>query len=472
LIYNGLVFRSLYGNRTGVAGTFVAYAGTFLAAVALTPLLGGPNIPLEEFLPHMLGLTLLCGTFYFVGSVLKRHEQALAREETLRRAGATLVATQDRDGVHAAALEAALELARSTPNVRIALTRGSRERMTVVAAAGYRASEIEGDSLNLDALPDNIRARFLQKHPVEVEQTEAADLRKSLGVSSETRPFFLIPLFIEEEPRGAIGVTSDTPLAAEVKEGLIALGFQVSLALEGVAFAEDRHWRQSEIRFRSLIQNSSDIIMVLGVDGAINYISPSVQSILGHVPEELIGEYNFILLHPDDLVRVRHFHAENIAKPGASPALEARLRHADGSWRHFEGTGNNLLDDPDVGGVVINLREVTERKRAEDALRASEAGLAEAQRIAHLGSWEAEPAKPGIPRPEHKMRWSDEMYRIFGFAPQQFAPTFKDLIGAIHLEDMDYVVRVVADAVSRREPSFSFGHRILRPDGEVRFVQV
>jgi diguanylate cyclase (GGDEF)-like protein/PAS domain S-box-containing protein len=472
LIYNGLVFRSLYGNRIEIAGTFVAYAGTFLAAVALTPLLGGPSIPLEEFLPHLLGLTLLCGTFYFVGSVLKKHEQTLAREETLRRAGATLVATQDRDSVYAAALEAALDLTGSTPNVRVGLTRGSREGMTVVAAAGYRASEIEGDSLNLDALPEHIYARFLQKHPVEVEQPEAADLRKSLGLSSETRPFFLIPLFIEEEPRGAIGVTSDAPLAAEIKEGLVALGFQVSLALEGVAFAEDRHWRQSEIRFRSLIQNSSDIVMVLGGDGAINYISPSVQSILGHAPEDLIGEYNFALLHPDDLVRVRRFHAENIARPGASPALEARLRHAEGSWRHFEGTGNNLLDDPDVGGVVINLRDVTERKRTEEALRASEASLAEAQRIAHLGSWEAGPVEQGELQTEDEIRWSDEMYRIFGFAPQEFIPTFKTFMEATHPEDRAYVSKIIGGAASRSEPSLSFEHRILRPDGEMRFVQV
>jgi diguanylate cyclase (GGDEF)-like protein/PAS domain S-box-containing protein len=472
LIYNGLVFRTLYGNKREVAGTFLAYAGMFLAAVALSPVLGGPSIFLGEFLPHLLGLTLLCGTFYFVGTLLRRHEQTLAREETLRRAGAALVATRDRDSVYAVALEAALDLTGSTSNVRVALTSGTREGMTVVAAAGYRASEIEGDSLNLDALPEHITSLFLQKQPVEVERAEATELRKSLGLSSETRPFFLIPLFIEEEPGGAIGVTSDTPLAAEVKEGLIALGFQVALALEGVVASEDRNWRQSEIRFRSLIQNSSDIIMVLGGDGTINYISPSVQSILGHATEDLIGEYNFALLHPDDLVRVQSFHTENAAKPGASPALEARLRHADGSWRHFEGTGNNLLDEPDVGGVVINLRDVTERKRAERALRAGEAGLAEAQRIARLGSWEAGPVEHGALRTEDEIRWSDEMYRIFGFAPQEFIPTFETFMEATHPEDRAYVDKIIRGAASRREPSLSFEHRILRPDGEVRFVQV
>ncbi len=149
-----------------------------------------------------------------------------------------------------------------------------------------------------------------------------------------------------------------------MKEGLVALGFQVALALEGVAFAEDRHWRQSEVRFRSLIQNSSDIVMVLGPDGTINYMSPSVHRILGYAPEDPIGEKNSILLHPDGLARVQQFHAENDSRAGASPALESRLRHIDGSWRNFEGVDTNLLDDPDVGGIVVNLRDVTERPSA------------------------------------------------------------------------------------------------------------
>jgi diguanylate cyclase (GGDEF)-like protein/PAS domain S-box-containing protein len=460
LIYNGLVFRSLYGTRGEAAGTFLAYAGTFLGAILLSPFLGGPSTPLGEFLPHLLGLTLLCGTFYFVGSLLKRHEQALSREEILRRAGASFVATRDRDDVYAAALESALDLTGSTPNVRVALTSGTREEMTVVAAAGYRATEIEGDPLNLDALPEHIRARLLQKQPVEVERSETADLRKSLGLSSETRPFFLIPLFIEEEPRGAMGITSDAPLAAEVKEGLIALGFQVALALEGLEVAEDRNWRQSEIRFRSLIQNSSDIVMVLGTDGTINYISPSVQSILGHAPEDLIGRYNFSLLHPDDLVRVRRFHTENISRPGTSTILEARLRHADGSWRHFEGAGNNLLEDPDVGGVVINLRDVTERKQAEEALRESERALLAAQRIASVGNWSFDVAK-------NRAHWSEEMYRIFGLIPRQL--TFKGFLSHVHPGDRRHILEVAREAL-KGEVRSSLDYRAVRPDGEVRYV--
>ena len=77
LVYNGLVFRSLYGNRVDAAGVYLAYAETFIGAVALSPSLGGPSIPIAAFLPHVLGLTVLCGTFYFVGSILKWQEQTL-----------------------------------------------------------------------------------------------------------------------------------------------------------------------------------------------------------------------------------------------------------------------------------------------------------------------------------------------------------------------------------------------------------
>ncbi|MDQ4126851.1 MAG: EAL domain-containing protein, partial [Actinomycetota bacterium] len=461
LVYNGLIFRSLYGSRVDAAGVFLAYAGTFFGAVVLSPSLGGPSVPIQGLLIHVFNLTLLCGTFYFLGSIVKRHERTLTREEILRRAGAALVATQDRDSVYEAALEAALDLTKSAPNVRVGLTSGSREGMTVVAAAGYRASEIEGDSLKLDAMPEDISARFLQNHPVEVERSEAIYLRKDLGLSSVTRPFFLIPLFVEEELRGALGVTSDAPLAPEIKEGLIALSFQVALALEGVAFAEDRHWRQSEVRFRSLIQNSSDIVMIFGADGTINYTSPSVQRILGYDPEDLIGQPNFDLVHPDDRAGVRLFHADHVSRPDNSPTLEARLRHADGSWRHFEGAGSNLLDDPDVGGIVVNLRDVTERKQAEEALRESESALLAAQRIASVGNWSFDVV-------ENRAHWSDEMYRIFGLASRERL-TFKGFLYHVHPGDRRHILEAAREAL-RGEGRPSLDYRAVRPAGEVRYV--
>jgi diguanylate cyclase (GGDEF)-like protein/PAS domain S-box-containing protein len=129
--------------------------------------------------------------------------------------------------------------------------------------------------------------------------------------------------------------------------------------------------RRSEERFRSLVQNSSDVVSVIGADGTAQYVSPSIERVLGYNPEDAIGNSVFepLSVHPDDVARVRSAFAELFAKGrGASIADELRLRHADGSWRYIEAIGKNLVDDPSVGGIVVNYRDVTERKAFEKHL--------------------------------------------------------------------------------------------------------
>ncbi len=131
--------------------------------------------------------------------------------------------------------------------------------------------------------------------------------------------------------------------------------------------------RQSEERFRSLIQNASDLITVLEEDGTIRYESPTIERILGYRTEERLGKNAFDYLHPDDEEWVKDSFDEALDNPGeVRPPVEFRLRHKDGSWRHMEATRTNLLDDPAVKGVVANLWDVTERKRAEEKIRDSE----------------------------------------------------------------------------------------------------
>ena len=123
--------------------------------------------------------------------------------------------------------------------------------------------------------------------------------------------------------------------------------------------------RQSEERFRSLVQYASDIITVLGAEGTVSYQSPSIERILGYGPEELTGTNVFDYVHPEDAEQVRLVFAETLKNRGTSPPVEFRFRHADGSWRFLEAVGNNLLADPSVSGMVVNSRDITERKRAE-----------------------------------------------------------------------------------------------------------
>lgn len=110
--------------------------------------------------------------------------------------------------------------------------------------------------------------------------------------------------------------------------------------------------------------------MVTGADGTIRYISPSVKRILGYSPEEMVGTNTAEYVHPEDLERATGELGKAISKPGVYPvAVETRVRHKDGSWRHLEGIASNLLDAPDVRGVVFNHRDITDRVRAEDEVR-------------------------------------------------------------------------------------------------------
>jgi diguanylate cyclase (GGDEF)-like protein/PAS domain S-box-containing protein len=127
--------------------------------------------------------------------------------------------------------------------------------------------------------------------------------------------------------------------------------------------------RRSEERFRSLVQNSVDVNMILGADGAIEYESSAVERVLGFRAEDRIGHAAIEFIHADDMARATELLGDVIQLPGAMASGEFRVQHADGSWRWIEVVGKNLFADPAVGGLVVNYRDVTSRKRLEDELR-------------------------------------------------------------------------------------------------------
>lgn len=128
--------------------------------------------------------------------------------------------------------------------------------------------------------------------------------------------------------------------------------------------------RQSEEHLRALIENATDIITVLNQDGTRRYVSPSVERSTGYRPEELMGKDPLELVHPEDADYLRKLFAEGVKHPGFRVTREYRIQHKDGSWRFHEATARNLLSDPAVRGIVINTRDVTDRKRLERRLTA------------------------------------------------------------------------------------------------------
>jgi PAS domain S-box-containing protein len=144
--------------------------------------------------------------------------------------------------------------------------------------------------------------------------------------------------------------------------------------------------RRSEEHFRALIENALDMIFVVGADGAVRYASPSVERVLGYGPEALIGRSAFALIHPDDVASVGALFASGVGTPGAMAAAEYRVVHRDGSVRTLEAVGRNALEDPGVAGVVINARDVTERKRGEEAHQRLQRQLAQAEKLGAMGT--------------------------------------------------------------------------------------
>lgn len=131
------------------------------------------------------------------------------------------------------------------------------------------------------------------------------------------------------------------------------------------ARVEERIERERR-RFRLLVEETSDVILVVGPDGQISYATPSAERILGQPPAELEGTNGFNLVHPDDVDDVQAQFSELIEEPEAHKSAEFRYRRPDGELVWIEVRGRNLLENPVIEGLVIYARDVTERKQQED----------------------------------------------------------------------------------------------------------
>jgi PAS domain S-box-containing protein len=144
--------------------------------------------------------------------------------------------------------------------------------------------------------------------------------------------------------------------------------------------AEERAHRQRaeselirrEKYFRTLTEHSLDILTILDAQGNFQFNSPSLKTVLGHDPKAVIGQSAFALVHPEDLPGVQAVFKRALENPGEVITHEFRCHHQDGSWCHLEVVGQNRLDDPEIAGVVLNSRDISDRKRAESRLREGE----------------------------------------------------------------------------------------------------
>lgn len=129
------------------------------------------------------------------------------------------------------------------------------------------------------------------------------------------------------------------------------------------------HLQQDKELFQALVNNSLDILAVCNPDNTFRYVNPAMQQVMGYTPEELIGTTVSDLVHPDDLVMADPDVDEVRNTSGRVGPIAMRYRHKDGTWRYLETIINNLIDDPNLRGVVCTTRDVTEYRRAEEVQR-------------------------------------------------------------------------------------------------------
>jgi PAS domain S-box-containing protein len=212
--------------------------------------------------------------------------------------------------------------------------------------------------------------------------------------------------------------------------------------------------------FRRLADTTSDLIAVLDVRGRRVYANAALQNLIG-TADDVIGTEAFRHVHPEDRARVEKDFAQTVAD-GVGRRVEYRYLPPGGEVRHLDSQGNAIPGpDGEVKLVVVVSRDVTERRRMEDELRARNVQLQEAQSVANLGSWEWDVRSNTI-------WWSDQLRRIFG-VDEHYQPKLESVLEAVHPEERATIAEATRISLENGQ-IYDKPYRILRPDGTVRIV--
>ncbi|MDP1945990.1 MAG: PAS domain S-box protein [Nitrospirota bacterium] len=224
--------------------------------------------------------------------------------------------------------------------------------------------------------------------------------------------------------------------------------------------------RRSKSQLTHILESSPVVIYARQVgDGwPITFITPNAYGLLGYTSVDLLSDPNRLdsLMHPDDERDLLARGMPQLLRDGAGTFVY-RLRHRDGTYRWVENRAR--LSDNGKGALQIagTMIDVTERKKAKEALEEERHRLVTAQLLAHLGSWEWN-ILTGI------KTWSDENYRIFGYDPGSIQPTYEIFAQALHPQDRERVLQAAQATLEDDTAAYDLECRIVRPSGEVRHI--
>jgi len=317
-------------------------SGSLVAAVAAIVLFG-------LVIVRMIGLA-------------RAQEAAAERERTMRRAADAFVTATSPAEIVLAARDAASVLAGGAALSTVLQVEERHAERWLVGADPRGGGELR---LRLASLPAGVVDRLDRRVAVDLGDAGQAMLGPGLGATA----VFAVPILAQGQLAGAVTLLDASAVSGATRDGLETLARQVSLALESAALTENLLRTESEARLSALVQHSTDVILVLAPDTVVGYASPSIRQVLGYGTADLVGRPLSDYVVEEDRPLIGPALAGLLERASeATEAFEFRMRHRDGRLLHTECRVTNLLTNAAVGGIVVNLRDITERNQLEEQL--------------------------------------------------------------------------------------------------------
>ena len=238
-------------------------------------------------------------------------------------------------------------------------------------------------------------------------------------------------------------------------EAIVGVGEDITAQVEA-----ELSQRESEERFRAMSTHARDMVVISSKDGTVTFESEAVERILGPrlTPRPVISIFDNV--HPDDLVRTREIFERLVADPavGVLHDIELRKRHEDGSWRWLQFTATNLLDLPAVRGIVLNGRDVSDRKRIETQLRHNELQLATAMWASQTAYWSANVQTDTL-------EMSDRFFEMTGIDRAEWDAAVEPWCTWVHADDAPMGCARYRAHLAGRTPEFEHEYRMRTPKG-------
>jgi PAS domain S-box-containing protein len=250
------------------------------------------------------------------------------------------------------------------------------------------------------------------------------------------------------------------PLRAKSGEVVGVIG----IALEVTEWARARAAVQAgEERFRALVENAFEAISLIDPTGKVLYVSPSNERVFGRGPGKALGTNWIAHVHPDFHAHAARTFGALAATPGATVREEGLIGRDDGEWRWMEVIATNLLDNPHVGAIVVNSRDITDRKQVEQALRESEERVYLAAESSNTGLWDWDLRRD-------RVYYSPQYKRQLGYDPDEMGESVQEWASRLHPEDRERAQARVDDYLREPVGAYENEFRLQHRDGSYRWI--